>query len=272
MEDTYQDISMLREYVTLQGITLSVWVYYIDGMLVDTGSKTISAQVQAFTEKYRPEQVLITHLHEDHYGMAGWMQQEKGLPVYIHPMSVQSAVHPPVLPRYRELFWGNPASFYPQPLGAEHETNRYRFHVIETPGHASDHVALFDAENGRLFSGDLFLGSKVKICMRGESMPALMDSVRRVLELDFDTLFCAHAGIIPNGKQRLREKLSHLEEIEHTIKEKHRQGWNLREITRFLYPRRPPIYHLSYGEWSPIHIVHSFFQSISQQNYNAYPK
>jgi len=266
MESIYEDIHILQEFVTLHGVTLSVHVYEVDGMLIDTGAKSIAPHVQAFVDRYRPEQAFITHMHEDHYGMAGWLQREKEIPIYIHPMSVEAAAFPPVLPRYRELFWGNPEPFHPLPLQPVHETNHHRFQIVETPGHAPDHAVLYDAEHGWLFSGDLFLGPKIKICIRGESMPTLIDSLRKVLALDFDTLFCAHAGVVPDGKQRLRQKLNHLEEIEAIIAERRRQGWNLREITRSLFPKRPPIYHLSHGEWSPIHIVQSFFHQCSPEN------
>ncbi|MFT9848248.1 MBL fold metallo-hydrolase [Aneurinibacillus sp. REN35] len=265
MESIYEDIRILQEYVTLDGVTLSIHVYEWDGMLIDTGSKSIAAQVQSFFERHAPEQALITHFHEDHCGMAGWLQK-KGLPIYIHPMSVETAAISPVLPPYRTSFWGVPDPFQPHPLRAVHNTNRYQLQVIETPGHAEDHVVLYDAERGRLFSGDLFLGSKVKICIRTENMPKLRNSLRHVLTLDFDTICCAHAGIITDGKQRLREKLTHLEEIEERIRTRYEQGWSLREITRELFPKRPLIYHLSHGEWSPIHIVHSFFKECRQRD------
>ncbi len=123
-----------------------------------------------------------------------------------HGRSVPQAAGPPSLPLYRRFFGEVRGPLRPGTAGKV-ETERYAFDVIETPGHAADHVVLHEPRRGWLFAGDLYLGSRVVTIMRDESLPSLMASIRRVLELDFGTLFCAHAGPVPDGKAALRAKL-----------------------------------------------------------------
>src|SRR5207247_1893328 len=70
------------------------------------------------------------------------------------------------------------------PLGEGVETPRFRFRVIHTPGHATDHVALFEPERGWLFSGDLYLAPRLRYLRADEDVYAMMNSLRRVLALE----------------------------------------------------------------------------------------
>jgi glyoxylase-like metal-dependent hydrolase (beta-lactamase superfamily II) len=251
----HQNIAVGEGSAASLGSRLKIFLYAVDDLLIDAGPKNLAGDILAFAARQRLDRVVLTHLHEDHYGTAGDLQTRFNLPVFIHPMSVPLASDPPDFPDYRKVSWGVPDPFIAKPLGSTVETERYRFQVIETPGHADDHIVLYEPNQGWLFSGDLYLAPKIRIVMRQESMPVLMESLRRVLKLDFDTIFCGHAGVVPGGKHLLQQKLNHLEELQATVLDLYHKGWNLRQITRHLFPRRPPIYYRSRGEWSSIHIV-----------------
>lgn len=252
-------ITVGRGCATAPGTRLWVYLYYVNGLLIDTGPRRLARGFRRFWAA-RPgvAQVVVTHLHEDHFGMASHAA-EAGVPVYIHPDSVEAAGRPVSLPLYRRFFWRTPRPFAARPLGGKVETERYAFDVIATPGHADDHVVLHEPAQGWLFSGDLYLGTRVVTIMRQESLPALMASIRRVLKLDFDTLFCAHAGPVPGGKARLQAKLDYLEELQGRVRALAEQGWSVREAAKRLFPKVHSLTLVSAGEYSPLHVVRSLW-------------
>src|SRR5207247_9593207 len=98
-------------------------------------------------------------------------------------------------------------------LGDDVAKPRCRFRVVRAPGHAADHVALFEPERGWLFSGDLYLAPRLRYLRADEDVYAMMDSLRRVLALEPQVLFCQHRGRVAQGAARRRDKLDLLAEV-----------------------------------------------------------
>lgn len=257
---TFGPVVAGRGAVSMLGTTLRVFVYAVDGLLVDTGPPRLAAAYRSFVGALNtpPRQVVLTHLHEDHCG-AVTFARERGLPVYCHPAYVERMAKRPRLPAYRRSFWGVPEPFVARPLGEVVETDRFRFRVVGTPGHAPEHVVLHEEGEGWLFAGDLFIAPRVLTITRDEVVPELMNSLRRALTLDFQTLFCAHAGVVEEGRRALRGRLQALEDIEGEVLRLAAKGWSPRRVTRRLFPRFQPLTLLSLGEYSPAHVVRSLW-------------
>lgn len=185
-----------------------------------------------------------------------------GIPVYCHPDFVATTEKRVSLPLYRRAFWRPPEPFLSQPLPQRVDTEHYSLHVVPTPGHAVDHVVLHERDQGWLFSGDLFLGTRVMTIMRDESLPTLMESIRRVLELDFDTLFCGHAGRVADGKAALGKKLQTIVELQGQVKMMAEKGLDVREVTKRLFPKFQLMTLLSGGEYSPVNVVRSLWPEL----------
>lgn len=259
--ETYGPVTAGLGRLQRGNMSMPVVVYYVDGLLIDTGARVLCDALQRFLADLPPvEQVVLTHLHEDHCGMAAPLAAG-GIPVYCHPDYVSAAGSALRFPYYRRLLSGRPEPFPARPLGPKVETERFSFQVIHTPGHAPDHIALYEPQRGWLFSGDLFLGTKVVTVTRHESMPLLMDSIARVLELDFDELFCAHAGRVEGGKEALRAKFSALQRIQEEVHRLAGLGWSPGKVTRHLFPGYwyKPLTLISLGEHSSAYIVRSFW-------------
>lgn len=257
--ETFGPVTAGRGYATGPRTRLRVQLYYVDGLLIDTGPRRLARGFHEFMSALPPvAQVALTHLHEDHCGMAS-VPAQAGVPVYCHPDFVQTTTKRASLPLYRRAFWRPPAPFSSRPMSSRIETDKYALDVIPTPGHAVDHVVLHERGQGWLFSGDLFLGTRVLTIMRDESLPTLMESIRRVLELDFDTLFCGHAGPVVDGKAALRTKLQNMLELQVRISTLARQGCDVREVTRRLFPKFQMMTLLSFGEYSPLNVVRSLW-------------
>ncbi|NPV93476.1 MAG: MBL fold metallo-hydrolase [Firmicutes bacterium] len=237
-----------------------VYVYWVGGMLVDSGPPRLRREIDEFCSSRRLDRIVHTHYHEDHTGNSRYLAKRYNVPVFIDPFSIEYCRERARLPLYRRVYWGRREGFEPLPLPETFETGKTRWEVIPTPGHSEDHVSFLDQNEGRVFTGDLFMRDKTLVIMRSENLPALIESLRRLLARDFDTVFCSHSGVIKNGRQRIQRKLEYLEEQRGRVRHLHSLGLTAREINRRMYPKQPPIFFFSGGEYSTCHIVRSFIE------------
>lgn len=109
--------------------------------------------------------VLLTHIHLDHAGSAGWWARQ-GAQVYVHPLGAPHMLNPEKLLASATRIYGQKmgslwGAFLPVPEDhltiAESEkeiaAGSLRFLPIDTPGHAEHHFAYLFEEV--LFSGDV---------------------------------------------------------------------------------------------------------------------
>src|SRR5438477_7573560 len=197
-------------------------VYLVDGLLVDSGPPNLAGDVRRLVSELAVRQCVTTHHHEDHSGNHGLLAGELRITPLAHPSAVArlalADTHPPL---YRRIAWGARPPAATAPLGERLEITRFRFQVVHTPGHATDHVALFEPERAWLFSGDPYLAPKLRYLRADEDVYAMMDSLRRVLALEPRVLFCQHRGRVEQGAARLRDKLAFLVELGERIHELH---------------------------------------------------
>lgn len=251
----------------------SVYVFVVDGMLIDTGCATAEPYLAELYASWSGEieQVVLTHSHEDHTGTAAWITGHTPWPVYIHPNGVAFCAAWPDYGAYRRNTWGLRKPFAARALGERFCSRTLEWKALYTPGHADDHVALLDEEHGWLFCGDLFLAPKTKVIMRHESVPTLMRSLRHVLAQDFQTVFCSHGGMLSDGRRLLTKKLDDLERLCGEILHRHRQGWSVEAINEHLFPEKWPIIQISGGEFDSIHIVRSVIRELAEEIPSANP-
>jgi len=240
-------LKMLRE----------VYVYEIDGLLIDTGPASAFLQLQSFFEQLEVQQIAITHLHEDHSGNAHWWWQHQQLPIYLHAKSVEEAQKKGRYPLYRRLFWGPRLPFPAQAIPQRLETEHHQFKVIETPGHSDDSISLYEENEGWLFTGDLYITSKPKLFLKEESIPKTIASLKKLLRLQPTTLFCGHSGKLDHAEEKLQSKLDYLLNLQHTILEMNQKGWTKEEIMKKLFPKPVPIIYLSNKEFSYMRAIDS---------------
>src|SRR2546430_5635153 len=148
-------------------------VYLIDGLLVDSGPPNLAHDVRRLVSNLAVRQCVTTHHHEDHSGNHGLLAAELRITPLAHAIGVSrlavADTHPQL---YRRVAWGARPPVPAASLGEGLETSRFRFRVIHTPGHATDHVALFEPERGWLFSGDLYLAPRLRYLRADEDVYA----------------------------------------------------------------------------------------------------
>ena len=238
------------------GFSIKVFLYLVNGVLIDTGPVRLSAILVPFLEKQEIETVLLTHYHEDHSGNAPYLAG-RGIPVFINPSSLERCRDKTRLPLYRRIFWGNREAFSPCPLDEEVTAGGFNFKPVSTPGHVFDHRSFYLPEKGCFFTGDLFVTTRPQMVLNTESTPQMIEDLKTVLSYDFSTVFCGHAGIVHRGREVLQKKLDYLQDIQGKVLHLHGQGLSVPEITRKLFPGKLHLEYFSFKEWASEHMVRS---------------
>jgi endoribonuclease LACTB2 len=257
---SYDDLVQAEFINKFAGQQLSVSVYFIDGLLIDTGPSKVNEKLTPLLNEWQINEVILTHHHEDHTGAARWIQDNKKVPIYIHETGVDFCNNRMRLPFYRKVFWGERAPFEALPLEKTFETPNYSWDIIHSPGHSHDHIVLYNREKKWLFGGDLYVQSRPRSLFAFESIPEIISSLRLILTYDFETYICSHAGFIPSGRIVIEDKLAYLEKIYQEVLSMHEKGKTNREIRKELFPKSHPMNYFSLFENSPIHIVNSILK------------
>ncbi len=212
--------------------------YQIGNTLIDCGPPNQRRFVLDFVEKHSPAQLVFTHHHEDHSGNGADIQERFSLPLFADAAGIHYYENGYPIQMYRRIIWGKPRKFRPQPFPTSLSAGgNLSLIPVPAPGHSPDMTCFLEPQNGWLFTGDLFITSRPLYLRMEENPQQEIESLKRILRLDFDTLFCAHRGIVENGKEALRCKLNYLESLREQVAELTRQGFSREAITAKLLGR-----------------------------------
>ncbi len=213
---------------------ISVIVYYIDGLLIDSGAYNTRKSVKKFVTDNSVEQVALTHYHEDHAGNAGFLKKYLKVPIYGHPLTIENLKSNVRLKPYEYYLFGRLEQAEISPLPQIIETTNYRFTPIHTPGHSQDHVIYYEKDEGWIFSGDLFLGPKIKFFRKDEDIVLTIKSLYKLLSLDFDCLFCGHNPKLKSPKILVKNKVDQMHHLIDDVSILINKGYSDKEILTVL--------------------------------------
>lgn len=213
---------------------MSVICYQLDNILIDTGAKNVRQSLVKLMNPASVDKILLTHYHEDHAGNAAFLNEQFNLPVFAHPLTCQALQTRITLKPYEYFMWGGLTPLAAKPLAATVDTEKHQFSIHHTPGHSPDHVVYLEPNQGWLFSGDMFLGARIKYFRRDENIRQTIQSLKTMLALNFDRLFCGHNPQLKNPHKSLQRKLDYLEDIYGEVSELVKQGCNERTILKQL--------------------------------------
>lgn len=253
---TYGPITRIRMARTILGFDLhDSSAFQVGRLLIDTGPPATEERLVRWCGERDIEMVAITHHHEDHVGGAAGLK-DAGYPVYAPEAALSMLAEGLRLPFYRRfVFHGRPRPFRAEPLPESFECGEYVFRVIGTPGHAFDHVALFEERNGWLFSGDLYVHERVNMFRRIEDVWQHIESLRRILALEPKLLICSQAGFLVDAQGVLRRKIRYWEDLGKEARRMRDGGHTLRQITRRLLGREGLRTYVSGGEFSKLRLI-----------------
>ena len=181
------------------------------------------------------KQIFITHHHEDHSGNISVLREHFNCPVFASPLCCEMMRNPPAISLTQRIFWADrPAFFDLQPIEGRIDTPNFSFKIIPVPGHAPDMVALFEPQKKYLFSADLFVNTYIGYFLAGERMAEQIASTERILEFDFEEMFCCHNPQLTGGKEKLEKKLLFLKTFYRRAADLHALGNSPEQIMKKL--------------------------------------
>ncbi|MCL6442864.1 MAG: MBL fold metallo-hydrolase [Alicyclobacillus sp.] len=233
------------------------------------GVRACGAQVSDITA------IVLTHHHLDHIGLIEKLVRSHSVRIYAHPyifdwlISRSSFVEEQVkfftdlylkagcgqfgrhaAERLRSRFqerhylydaqfsWIHDGDAIPELIGME---------VLHTPGHAPDHIALYDPESRLLIGGDLVLprvstNALVERAVDGRRIKSVVlyhQSLQRCAELSVNFLFPGHGPVVTWYDPLVQHRLRRIDEKAETIYELlQRRSMTPMAIAQELYPQQ----------------------------------
>lgn len=177
--------------------------YIIKDVMIDCGGdaefilKYISKKDLTKKIKY----LFLTHAHFDH-AEAYFALQGIGAKVAVHSADAEIAKSNPAA--YGMLLFTrvNPDIYL---TGGEiFKFNSVKLEVIHTPGHSPGSVCYYDRDRKWLFSGDTVFafGSFGRVDLPGGNAVELINSLKKLTELDVDRLYPGHDDVVEDGANR----------------------------------------------------------------------
>jgi glyoxylase-like metal-dependent hydrolase (beta-lactamase superfamily II) len=245
---------------------MTVCCFYIDALLIDTAQHNARKKVLKTFENKKIEQIALTHWHEDHIGNTADLYLQHQATVFAHPFTAQK-LHSgfKVLP-YEQFMFGKikPYLIPTQPFPEKIITENFEFLPIYTPGHSEDHTVFLEPHQGWLFAGDLFVSTKIKYFRRGEDLGEQIESIKRVLQEDFDVIFCGHFPQFKNGKELFKKKLQYFEDFYGSVKYYHQQGYDSKAIMKAM--KLKEIHWLKYATFFDVSVELMVQSVIDREN------
>ncbi|HTY53989.1 MAG TPA: MBL fold metallo-hydrolase [Candidatus Binataceae bacterium] len=181
-------------------------------LLLDTGAGVASYAdilvegVAELSHSRELDKIVATHGHADHIGGVRQIRERFGeVEVMKKPWPERDAALKATPDKVLEA-------------GDEVATEGATLKAVFTPGHAPDHLCYYLIEERALFTGDVVLGAGTTVIPEeGGDLGLYLDSLKRLLELDLETIYPAHGPVIRNPEQKIREYIAHRELRENQV-------------------------------------------------------
>ncbi len=138
------------------------------------------------------------------------------------------------------------------------QTGHYAFQVLYTPGHSPDHLCLYEANEGWLFSGDLFVGGQDRALRQDHRIWESVASLQRLAQLPLSWIFPGSARVRENPAAEIERKVAYYQAQGEQALELHRQGLGVDEIARRLCGPRMWIERITLGHFSRRNLILSY--------------
>lgn len=236
-----------------------VAAYLVDGLLIDSGPAHVAAELTEFLKSQDLGIIVNTHYHEDHIAANALLKERKSdLKIYAHPRAVDRINKEATLYPYQEHVWGYPIPSRVEEIGDDVRTAFFCFQVVFTPGHSDDHICLFEASKGWLFTGDVFFTEHPELARPEEKQWQIITSLKKILELEPRVLFTASGSIVTEPATILKETIQYLEDLGQKVKLLSSQGFSPTQIRDNIFGGEHPLAELTQGQFSRENLIKSY--------------
>ena len=213
-------------------------LYRFENTLIDTGPPNQWREVQKFILEKDVKQICITHHHEDHCGNSTQIKKVTDAKLYAHENGCELLKNGWYMEPYRHIIWGRPQKMEAHPAPPIIKLNKgMHLECIHTPGHSDDSLCYLEPNRGWLFTGDVYITSRPHSLREDENPHDQINSLKFLLSHNFETLFCAHRGVVKLGKQAIQKKHDYLQELRDEVFHLHSLGLSEKEIRHKLLGR-----------------------------------
>jgi glyoxylase-like metal-dependent hydrolase (beta-lactamase superfamily II) len=247
----------------------TVYAFLLDDLLIDTAQRHNRDNILAVAKQHDVQKIILTHHHEDHSGNVAHLMNELNVDAYAHPKTVAILSDGYKISPLGRLLNGEVERANLKPLLESDgiQTKNYTLQPIYTPGHCIDHYCYYEKNKGFLFSGDLYVADKIKYFAPYESMFTQIESIKKLLALDFDTLFCSHNPKVTGGKQRLQNKLQFFEDFVGKVSNYYHEGKKSKEIFTLMNMKENYYYKvITAGNFTAENMVKSVLKDLRKQH------
>lgn len=246
--------------------------YLIEGKngctLIDTGlfsEEGTGLWKDVMSRGFRIEKIVLTHVHQDHIGLAKWFQQNFGIPVVVSNFGYEEMKqyrHPQFKDRFRQLLNNHGILRTPPHLTDFQELYDFEpdeifktgdrilfgsdeYETIWTPGHSYDHVCFYSWEKEIMILGDHILQhiSPVIGLWNGVERNVMKEyfmSLDKIRTYPVRLGLPGHGGMIKNFSARVEEIIQNhrlrLHQVSEIIKNRDKTAL---EVSRELYNYDP---------------------------------
>lgn len=200
--------------MTLQGTNIYVVGTGPSRILVDAGQDGFPEyldNLKTFLQQQNIsiERILLTHWHQDHVGGLGDLSKTA-----FSKMEALPTVHK--FKRKEQPERAIPEGYTLSRLddNQQFQVDGATLRVMFTPGHTSDHAALYLQEENAIFSGDCILGEGTAVF---EDLHDYMKSLEKILEQNPNIIYPGHGPIVEKPTEKIQYYLDHRRQRETQI-------------------------------------------------------
>ncbi|TFG15061.1 MBL fold metallo-hydrolase [Candidatus Thorarchaeota archaeon] len=265
--EDFNDTVKCIKTATIQDGEPIMWVYsYLaHDVMFDAGCANAASDFKRIKNEYDISRIFISHAHEDHFGGLSVLADK--CEVFAPKLAHDELMHPTELDEFFQFVWGQPKGIQSvNDMPKSFQVQELNFKVIELPGHHQHMVGFHEPEKGWLFSADAVpLPSKKYIAMPDENIPMMVDTMKRISELDLEVLFDAHKGPIIDPQEHIKRRIDYLTETQQRVRDLNRKGMTVKEIVAEMGWEGPWYLGLTEGRFGIDFLVKSMLHDKAQE-------
>ncbi len=172
--------------------------------------------------------IVVTHAHADHAGGAEGIKEATGAKIILHRLDVETQ---------NRYFRATTVDTVVED-GDTLAVDGHEIEVIHSPGHSPGHICLYLRGAKALFSGDNVPGAgTTAIAPPQGDMGQYVESLRRLLAYDIETIYPGHGPAIKEPRRKIQELVDHRLDREEQVLGCLRRGkGTIEEMVREIYP------------------------------------